>query len=343
MRRAVAPALLAVLVGGALVAACTGTDSHAVDADGAPRSSTTSTSTSTTTTVPPPPVAEVAAWKLPAPLSRTACAVDGSTVRCFSGLNSAKTSTPNILTIDPGAGTAAVTGHLTTAVHDAAGAQVGARALLIGGGAHEDGTNAVVDVVTAPPSRVGSLPEPRSDVSAIVADGRLVVLGGYDGTVITPGVLTSADGATFTRIGDLATPVRYGAVAAVGGTVYVFGGKTREAGHDSQTADIQAVDVASGRVAVVGRLPQAMGHMVAAVLDGQVYAMGGRSGVGVQLTDSAAIWRFDPRTGAVVQVGALPSPVSDSTVAVVGSTAYLVGGERSGTPLSQVVAVHPAP
>ena len=337
MRRAILPVLMAVVLAG-----CTGTDSHSVGADGgsARSSSTTSSTGSTTTTTPPAPVAEVAAWKLPAALSRTACAVSGGQVRCYSGLNAARTSTPNILQIDPAAGTVALAGRLTTAVHDAAGTEFQGKALLLGGGAHESGSTAVLDV-TGNPTRLGSLPQPRSDLSAAVSGGRLIVLGGYDDTNITPGVLGSADGVTFTQIGTLATPVRYGAVAEVDGTVYVFGGKTREGGADSQTSDIQAVDAATGKVTVVGHLPQPMGHMVAGVIGGSVYAMGGRSGTGTRLTDSAAVWRFDPATGAVAQVGSLPAPLSDSTLAVVGDTAYLIGGERGGTPLSQVVTVRP--
>jgi hypothetical protein len=339
VRRPPALALLAVVLVAA-AAACTGTDSASVSQDGG--TSTTrpaATSTASTTTAPATVTARVATWKLPAPLSRTACAVDGSSVRCFSGLNAAKTSTSNILTIDPGAGSAAVSGRIATAVHDAAGAEFAGRALLVGGGAHEVGTTAVVAVTATTSARVGAMPEPRSDLSAVVAGSRLIVLGGYDGTNITPGVLSSTDGVTFTRIGTLTTPVRYGAAVAVGDRVYVFGGKTREGGADSQTSDIQAIDVAAGTVTVVGHFPQAMGHMVAAVLGGGIYVMGGRSGTGVQLTDSAAVWRFDPSTGAVIQVAELPAPLTDSTVAAVGDTAYLIGGERSGTPLSQVVTV----
>ena len=339
MRRTRSSVPVVALIALIALVGCTGTDSTSVSVDDG--SSTTVPSTSTTaptTTTPPVPVAQVATWSLPAPLSRTACAVAGDRIRCFSGLNRAKTSTPDILQIDPAAGTATRVGTLTTAVHDAAGAEFLGKALLLGGGAHETGSTAVLDV-TATPTRLGALPEPRSDLSAIVVDDRLVVVGGYDDTNLTPQVLASSDGVTFTSVATLGTPIRYGALAQVDGTVYVFGGKTREGGADSQTTDIQAIDTATGEVTVVGHFPQAMGHMVAAVLDGSVYAMGGRSGVGTTLTDSAAIWRFDPATGAVAQVGSLPAPLTDSTVAVVGSTAYLIGGERNATPVSQVVTV----
>jgi hypothetical protein len=340
MSRRVPPLCVAVVSVVLVVTACSGSDSPSAsggsDGGGAGAASTT---TSTTTTTPTVPTAQVAPWKLPSALSRTACAVQGQQILCFSGLNAAKTSTPAIIRIDPAAGTVAPAGTLGTAVHDATGTEFGDRPLLIGGGAHEVGTTAVVDVSTKPPKQAGALPEPRSDLSSIVVDDRLVVLGGYDGTAITPGVLSSTDGSTFTRIGDLVTPVRYGAVARDKKTVYVFGGKTRVNGADSQTADIQAVDTATGKVTVVGSFPQPIGHAVAVTLGNQILVLGGRTGTGTKLTDSAAIWRFDPAGGTVTQVGALPAPLTDSTAAVVGDTAYLIGGERSATPLTQVVTV----
>lgn len=339
MRRA--RLLLPVLCSAALLASCGGSDTPtASDGPGTgARGASSTTAGPTTTTAPAAPTAQVASWKLPSALSRTACAVQDNRIRCFSGLNAAKTSTPAIIQIDPVAGTVTPAGTLATAVHDATGTEFSGRSLLIGGGSHEVGTTAVVDVSGATPQQAGSLPEPRSDLSSIVSGKRLIVLGGYDGTAITPGVLASTDGATFTTIGALVTPVRYGAVAEAKGTVYVFGGKTRVKGADSQTADIQAVDTATGKVTVVGSFPTPIGHMVAVTLRGQIYVMGGRTGLGLKLTDSAAVWHFDPATGTVTQVGALPSPLTDSTAAVVADTAYLIGGERSATPLTQVVTV----
>ena len=304
---------------------------------------TTSSTAPPTTAVPADPVAELASWSLPSALSRTACGAEGSTIRCASGLDANRTSSSAVLQIDPAAGSVQKVARIPNAIHDAAGAAFGGRVLLIGGGESEVATAAVVDTSSANPSKVGQITQPRSDVAAVASGDTLVVVGGYDGKVITPGVLTSSDGQTFTEVGTLVTPVRYPAVAALDGKVYAFGGKTRTPdGNDSQTADIQRIDPATGEVTLVGQFPEPTGHMVAAVLDGTIYVMGGRTGTGTSLTDSSAIWRFDPATGSVTPAGTLPKPVTDSTVAVVDGSAWLIGGERDGTPIDDVVVVRPA-
>lgn len=304
---------------------------------------TTSSTAPPTTAVPADPVAELASWSLPAALSRTACGAEGSTIRCASGLDANRSSSSAVLQIDPAAGSVQQVARIPKALHDAAGTTFGGRMLLIGGGESEVATAAVVDTSSANPSRIGQISEPRSDVAAVASGDTLVVVGGYDDTDITAGVLTSTDGVSYTEVGQLVTPVRYPAVAALDGKVYAFGGKTRTPdGNDSQTADIQRIDPATGVVTLVGQFPEPIGHMVAAVLDGTIYVMGGRTGTGTSLTDSSAIWRFDPATGTVTPAGNLPKPVTDSTLAVVDGNAWLIGGERDGTPIDDVVVVRPA-
>jgi len=316
-----------------------GTSAPATSGDASPTSSTAPP----TTAVPADPIAELASWSLPSALSRTACGAEGSTIRCASGLDANRTSSSAVLQIDPAAGSVQKVARIPNALHDAAGTTFDGRMLLIGGGESEVATSAVVDTSSSNPQRVGQITEPRSDVAAVASGDTLVVVGGYDDTSITAGVLTSKDGVNFSEIGQLVTPVRYPAVAALDGKVYAFGGKTRTLnGNDSQTADIQRIDPATGDVTLVGQFPEPTGHMVAAVLDGAIYVMGGRTGTGTSLTDSSAIWRFDPASGSVTPAGNLPKPVTDSTIAVVDGEAWLIGGERDGTPIDDVVVVRPA-
>jgi hypothetical protein len=342
-RVALGAAAVAVLVG----AGCSSGSDNSANGTSAPATSGDDTPTSSTapptTAVPADPIAELASWSLPSALSRTACGAEGSTIRCASGLDANRTSSSAVLQIDPAAGSVQKVARIPNALHDAAGTTFGGRMLLIGGGESEVATAAVVDTSSTNPQRVGQITEPRSDVAAVASGDTLVVVGGYDDTSITAGVLTSKDGVSFSEIGQLVTPVRYPAVAALDGKVYAFGGKTRTPnGNDSQTADIQRIDPATGDVTLVGQFPEPTGHMVAAVLDGTIYVMGGRTGTGTSLTDSSAIWRFDPASGSVTPAGNLPKPVTDSTIAVVDGEAWLIGGERDGTPIDDVVLVRPA-
>jgi hypothetical protein len=157
---------------------------------------------------------------------------------------------------------------------------------------------------------------------------------------MTPAILATTDGVSFRPVAQLAIPVRYAAVAGVGSTLWVVGGVTSiTEGGTAETDAVQKVDLLSGRVTIASRLPQAMGHATALILDGHMFVMGGRSGT----TPSAVIYRLDPASGTLEAAGQLPGPVSDAGSVVVGDVGYLVGGEVTGpvNPLDSVVALRP--
>lgn len=271
----------------------------------------------------------LASWRLSAPVSRSVVVSDGSKLIVLGGLATGDTSTSAIWQVDPRSGSTTQVGALSTAVHDAAGVFLDGRALVFGGGAFS--TEALVQAWAPGTSAavIGSLPVPRSDLAAVVVGARAYVLGGFDGTRVVPDVLPTADGAHFHRVGALAQPVRYGAVAAVGGAVWVIGGQlgTSESGAiGGQTDDIQRFDPRTGIAKVVGHLPVTLGHASAVAIDGQLFVLGGRTGTDL----SNHIWRVNTATGAVTPAGTLPYARSDAGVAVIGSRAWLIGGETSG-------------
>jgi N-acetylneuraminic acid mutarotase len=157
------------------------------------------------------------------------------------------------------------------------------------------------------------------------------VVGGYDGHQISPNLLVSDDGTNYRILGALAEPVRYPAVAASGGAIYVFGGVATASGAD--TRSIQKIDPASGKVSVVGQLPSPLSHASAVDLGGRIYVLGGF--VANQVTGQ--VLQFDPQTATVAQAGALPAPVSDGAATTIGDTAYFVGGQ--GTDRALVATV----
>jgi N-acetylneuraminic acid mutarotase len=127
--------------------------------------------------------------------------------------------------------------------------------------------------------------------------------------------------------------VRYPAIAAVGTTIYLFGGVVNsQAGVD--TSAVQRLDTASGKIDVVAHLPTSLSHASAMVINGQVFVVGGYVN-NTQLSDQ--ILRFDPATNATTVAGHLPAPISDAAAAVIANRGFLVGGQ--GTDRAPVASV----
>lgn len=278
-------------------------------------------------------------WRLSAAVSRPVVLPAGSRFVVLGGLATGDVSTSRIVEVDPATGDSQLAGHLALAVHDSAGAVIGGRWYLFGGGSYS--TVATIQAWSSgSATEAGRLPDPRSDLSAATLGTTTYIAGGFDGTAMTSDVLATTDGLTFRTVGRLAVPVRYAAVAASGGSLWVIGGVTSTGeGGTAETDAIQRVDLASGQVSVAGHLGQPMGHATALVLDGQIFVVGGRSGT----VPSAAIWRLDTSTASLQPAGHLPQAVSDAGSVVAGGVGYLVGGEVSGPaqPLDTVIALRP--
>ena len=303
------------------------------------RAKGTAAGTSAKPAGPPRLDVTIASWQLSAPLSRTvALAVDGN-IDTLGGLTgSGNTTTPAVVQIDPSTGKSENVGSLPVPVHDAAGATIGSRYFVFGGGAAAL-SNSVQEYApttspgTSPFSLAGQLPSKRADLATATAtDGTVYVAGGYDGTNFIPDVLSTKNGTSFSVVAQLPVPVRYPGVAIAGGKLWIIGGET---GNGSETDSIQTVNLTTHAAAVTGHLPQPLGHAAAGVLDGSVYLFGGRSGG--HALDS--VMKLDAATAAFTTVGSIPLPMSDMAVAPMGETLYLIGGEGQLAQPSQSVIV----
>lgn len=286
-------------------------------------------------------VVSLSPWQLPSPLSRSvALAVDGN-IDLFGGLTgTGQASTADVTQVSPATGAASQVATLPDQVHDAAGAAIGSRYFVFGGGASS--VSAAVQSFTpedvGPPTAVAArLPTPRADLaSATSPNGTVYLAGGYDGTNPSPAVLATRDGTTFQSIGDLAVPVRYPAVAVAGGDLVVVGGSAGGTSSAPDSDDIQIVDLKTGQASIAGHLPAPIDGATAATLGGDVYVFGGRSGGHVldtvyKLSAGRFGWTATPD-------GSLPIPTANMAVTTLGQTAYLLGGEgQLGQPLRSVI------
>ena len=262
---------------------------------------------------------------------------DGGAILLLGGFDGRGTLS-EVLSLDPATGVVRSAGRLAASTHDAAAALFGSTAFVFGGGAATSTDAIQAFDVTAPGGGAGTgriagrLPAPRSDVSSVSVGSTTLLLGGWDGTRIRPEVLASTGTGTVTTIGRLAVPVRYGAVAAAAGAVWIFGGQ----GAHGDVSTIQRLDPATGRTTIAGALPATVAGSSAVAFGGEIFVLGGDEGGSA--TDR--VWRFDPATGAVSAAGRLPVPVAHAALAVVGRDAYLLGGENSVV-LDSVIEIRP--
>ena len=284
-----------------------------------------------------------APYQLPSAISRTVVLAGGGPgLLVAGGLTTQSASTSTVLRLDPVTGQTTPAGQLSVATHDAGGAVLGGRPFVFGGGSASS-IATVQGLVTGPRWPVaGQLPRVRSDLSAVTVGSRAYLLGGYDGSSYDSSVLATTGGRSFTVAARLPVPVRYPAVAALGPRIWVFGGQTPS----GVTNVIQQVDTATGKATVTGRLPIPLAHAAGFALGGRLYVAGGQTTL-TAAHPSGQVLQYTPPSGQAPGrtsvAGQLPVPVANGAAAVLGGTAYLVGGDQGGTGVPSVTTFRLVP
>jgi hypothetical protein len=263
---------------------------------------------------------------LPVPTSRIAAVgLPGGKLLALGGL-AGGTSTSAILAGPPSA--LRLVGHLPVPTHDAAAALVNGSAYLFGGGeAVSTDTVVRINPATGAARRAGSLGEPLSDLGAAVVRKQAFIIGGYTGAKYATGVLRFRPGGTPRLVTRLPVGLRYAAVAAESGTIYVAGGLSPS----GETRAVFAVDPAARSVRRIATLPVAVAHAALASLHGSLYLLGGRDASGAAL---ASVLRIDPTTGKVSRAGHLPRALEDPAAVTLGNAIVVLGGAGSSAVLS---------
>jgi YVTN family beta-propeller protein len=281
---------------------------------------------------PPSAALSIAAapFDLARPVQREVAVGDGSTVYLAGGLDASGSSTSRIVSLDPRSGRSSAVGSMPHAFHDAAGAMIGGRLFVFGGGS-SGGTDLVqaFDPRSGTGSVVGHLPVALSDLAAARVGGTVYLVGGYDGAAPRPEVYATTDGRRFTKVATLPQGVRYPAVTAVGTTLVIAGGLTASGVTDA----VRVLDTRTGSVRRVGTLPVPIGEATSFSVGGLAYVAGGRDGRGAAVGSVVAI---DPGSGAVTRVRSLPRPVADAASVSTPGGVVLLGGWR-GSAVSDVV------
>lgn len=208
----------------------------------------------------------------------------------------------------------------------------GGHAVLIGGLDQADVS--VADVIDAGPAgahAIGSLPVARHDAAAATLRGRAYVIGGGEPSFDQIDAVTAAG---VTPAGMLPVPASDVAAAAVGSAIYVVGGYTG-------TAPLNTIVGwgGSGVGRVVAHLPQALRYVAVAASGGRLIMAGGTNGI----TDSRAVYSFDPQSGDLARIGRLPHPLAHAAAASLAGVVYVLGGRGplDGTQTSSILAIDP--
>ncbi|MHB1818041.1 MAG: hypothetical protein ACYCO9_08385 [Streptosporangiaceae bacterium] len=195
---------------------------------------------------------------------------------------------------------------------------------------------------------------------AVTAGSTTYLVGGAGeaGTVRA----VTADGGTRV-LARLPVPVGDPAAATADGQIWVFGGETAR----GPVNVIQRVSLAGRGASIAGSLPGPIAGASAFTLKGLIFVAGGYlpspgrlSAIYPSLltggradapgilaaaprSTSGQVLRFDPASGTVSVAADLPMPVARAGVAVIGSTAYLVGGSDGPVPMPSVVTLRMVP
>jgi N-acetylneuraminic acid mutarotase len=278
-------------------------------------------------TAPPAVVAGLFSWHLPNPIGGEVLVASSTTDQLLlaGGVSAAGSTDSGVYSLLTSNGTLVPLANLPLATQNAAGSMLGGEMIVLGGGQTVpsadsqgfDGTSS---------SLVGLLPEARADAAAVLVDGTIYLVGGYDGSSLDAEVLATTNGKTFEDVAALPVPVRYPAVAARGSSIYVFGGITA----GGVTVDtVQVVDLDTRRARLFGRLPAPLSGAVAVDLSGSIYVAGGLSGSS-HAAPTTAVLGFEPARKRFVHAGSLPVAVSDAGGAVTGGELVIVGGQTGG-------------
>jgi hypothetical protein len=170
--------------------------------------------------------------------------------------------------------------------------------------------------------RWGQLPsmrEPRVAGAAVTAGRRIVVVGGQADDRLVAGTEVF-DGKRWTPAADMPTPREHLAAATDGRYVYAVGGRDLDPGKNSNA--FERYDPASDSWEALPVLPERMGGLGAAYLDGQIVVTGGETPNAV----TGATFVYDISKRRWRKAAALGTPRHGMAVAAFGDTVYALEG-----------------
>ena len=278
-----------------------------------------------------------APFRLPAPVERAVAVAWRSQILIAGGLDAAGRSAAGVFALDPAGGRLRLLGALPLAFHDGAGALIGGRLYVFGGGVttSSDAVQAF-DPRTGRGGLVGRLPRPLSDLAAAQLGGTTYLVGGFDGSRPRPEILATRDGRRFMLAARLPVGLRYPAVTVASGTLLIAGGQTAT----GLSAAVYAFDPATRRVRLLTSRTAPVAHAAALAAGHTLYVLGGADAAGAT---TGSIGAVDLETRASRRLARSIRPRADAAGAQLDGTTFLIGGRRQGQPLATVLELRTGP
>ena len=216
-----------------------------------------------------------------------------------------------------------------------------------------NGAGVTVDLQTLPIDDHAGLTEGeilgRVVTSAATPDTYTAQIYVTDATGLQSNTLTgSARIAAYPWTDKLADPIprQYAASAVLDGKVYVMGGQRTDSGtSDPVTNLVEVYDPASNTWSAAPPMPTARMGLVAAVMNGRIYAIGGSTD-GLGTVALGTVERFDPVTQLwSTLTSPMPTPRYFAAASVLdtplGTRIFVAGGQAAGASLDVVEAYDP--
>jgi Kelch motif len=257
-----------------------------------------------------------ASFSLPAPVEREVAVKTGMGIVIAGGLDSAQQSTNGVYLLDPHTGSLRRLGFVPEPFHDGAAAVIGHRLFVFGGGAATSSSAVqAFDLQTHDAAVVAHLARPLSDLVAATTGRAVYLVGGYDGTMPRSEIYRTYDGVHFDLVGRLPVGLRYPAVSAANGDLFIAGGVSAS----GPSSAVYRFDAGTRDVSTVGQLPVASAHAVAITVGSGIEVLGGSPEVSARIATNTLV--VEPAGGRL----------DDANGAVVGGrTSFVLGGDVAG-------------
>ena len=218
----------------------------------------------------------------------------------------------------PGRRLAAI-GSLPAKRADAAAFVSGKSIYVVGGESGKATSEAIerVAVATGKVSAAGKFEEPLAEAGYAGRQGSIYLVGGWTGSKYATAILKFAPSAKIVLLARLPQGLRSPAVALVGHTLFIAGGRSKA----GPTRKVLELDLLSGKLRSIGKLPQGIDSALFVEYGGDLYLLGGRDATGAPVD---TVTKIVPATGKVSAAGTLPFALAGAAAVADGKQTLVV-------------------